>query len=111
MPVEFSRATRSTSTPVRISMPSPRSPSATRAAANGSQEGRSPLPRTSMVTWEPNALQAAAISHPTTPPPRTTSLLGAAPAVVASLLVHAPIPAKPGTDGSTALDPVHSTTA
>ena len=97
-----------TLTPVRTSTPASRRPAATSSPANAGSRSSS-APRDTSVTREPRADHAAAISHPTTPPPTITSREGAALALVASRLVHGLTPASAG--GTSAFVPVATTTA
>ena len=63
------------------------------------------------VTALPKSANAVAISTPTTPPPRTASRAGTCWADVASRLVQGGRSASPSTGGTTAADPVATTTA
>lgn len=110
-PVEPSRTTASTATPVRTTAPASSSACATSSPANGSILGSSREPRTSTVTREPSACQAVAISAATTPPPTISNRPGTCRAEVASRLVQGRAPAMPGSSGITALVPVATTTA
>lgn len=110
--VPFSRVTDSTETPVRRSTPASVSASAISSPANGSiRASRPPSPRTSIVTREPRACQAVAISTATTPPPTTIRRPGAVLALVASRLVQGPTSASPGSGGRAAALPVQTATA
>ena len=72
------------------------------ALANGSVRPSSRSPRSTTVTEEPSAAKTWAISHATTPPPRTTSRPGDGRRAVASMLVHGLRVAQAGDVGGTA---------
>ena len=107
-PPSDTRAAAVTLTPIRTSTPASRNPEATSSPANGGSRS-SNAPRDTSVTRDPSADQAAAISHPTTPPPTITSRAGTAFALVASRLVHGRTPASTG--GTNAPVPVATQTA
>ena len=97
--------------PRRTSTPSSRSDASTCSLANGSSRSISRSPRWISVTFEPSAPQACAISTPTTPPPRIASRGGTALAVVASRFVQGCASRRPGMSGTSAVEPVATTTA
>lgn len=105
-----SRSTAATDLPNRTSTPASRSASVTISPANGSIRPSSP-PRTSIVTVDPSARNAVAISTATTPPPTTASRSGTCRAAVACRLVHGRTSASPGRSGNAVTVPVHTPTA
>ncbi len=105
------RTTLVTVVPSRTSTPAARRPSATSFPANGSVRPSSRSARSSRVTCDPSPAYAWAISHATTPPPRTTSRSGTCSALVASMLVQGRASRRPSIGGTAAEVPVASTTA
>ena len=95
----------------RTSTPASRSASATCSEANGSSRPSSLGSGSISVTSLPSERNACASSHPTTPPPSTSSRAGTSCVIVASRLVQGSALSSPGTGGRLAVLPVATMTA
>ncbi len=111
-PPSARRATAVTGLSRRTSTPASLSDAATSSPAKGSVVASSLPPVTSIVTRDPKARKAVAISHATTPPPTITRWPGATVALVASRLVQGRASARPAMEeGRLASLPVTTATA
>ena len=87
-----------------MSTPSSRRPSATRSAASASMRVSSRSSAWTSVTFEPTRAKNCASSHPTGPPPSTTSASGTSVVSVASTFVQ--YSSSPGMGGIAGSEPV-----
>ncbi len=99
-----------TETPLRTSTPASRRPFSMSSPTNGSIRGNS-RERTSSVTDAPKPCQAVANSTPTPPAPTIASRPGTELLSVPWRFVHGRTSSMPGSSGSAARVPVHTTTA